>query len=351
MTGTVTDANDQRPIEGATLTARQGATVIGTTNSAADGRFSLRLKVGSYTVEAAKPNYLTQQRAVELTAGGQSVQLDAVLATAVADLNTTALSFLGNEGQLRTQRVTMSNPSTSGVTLTYSLAVNQGWLWTVPASGSVPPGGSRTLTVRVDAAGLPTGVVHTGSIAFTTNAGRAPALQIPVTLVVPGYRQGLRSGGDTPYVDSFDDPWAADKAWTPGDFGYLGAGWINTSSQPIAGTDDDALYRTQREASSGYRFDDLPAGTYGRVERRRVPQEPGCGAPHVRRVDQRLHGAGRLRPRRRRRHTDARPSGVHRDRRRRGRHRRRFRRPAGQAAANRQRGAGHPPAGPVPDVG
>ena len=262
VTGTVTDANDQRPIEGATLTARQGATVIGTTNSAADGRFSLRLKVGSYTVEAAKLNYLTQQRAVELTAGGESVQLDAALATAVADLNTAALWFLGNEGQLRTQRVTLSNPSTSGVTLTYSLAVNQGWLWTVPASGAVPPGGSRTLTVRVDAAGLPTGVVHTGSIAFTTNAGRAPAPQIPVTLVVPGYRQGLRSGSDTPYVDSFDDPWAADKAWTPGDFGYLGAGWINNSSQPIAGTDDDALYRTQREASSGYRFDDLPAGTY-----------------------------------------------------------------------------------------
>ena len=54
----------------------------------------------------------------------------------------------------------------------------------------------------------------------------------------------------------------------PAGYGYLGAGWTNTTGRPIAGTgdaDDEALYQSQREATSGYRFDNLPAGTY-RVE-------------------------------------------------------------------------------------
>lgn len=262
VTGVITDTNDGQPVERATVTARQGATVIGTATSAADGRYSLRLKAGSYTVEATKANYVTQGRAVELTAGGQALQFSPVLATAAAGLNPTTLSYLGNEGQLRTQRVTLSNPSSSGITLTYTLVDNQGWLWTVPANGSIPPGGSRTLTVRVDATGIPAGVVHAGSVAITTNAGRTPAMQIPVTLVVPGSRQGVKSGSDTSYVDRADDPWGADRAWAPGGFGYLGAGWTNTSRQPIAGTEDDPLYQTQREATSGYRFDNLTAGTY-----------------------------------------------------------------------------------------
>lgn len=47
------------------------------------------------------------------------------------------MSFPGNAGQLRTARVTLAKPSTSGVTLNFSLADGQSWLWTVPAAATL----------------------------------------------------------------------------------------------------------------------------------------------------------------------------------------------------------------------
>ena len=185
---------------------------------------------------------------------------DVALATARAEVGTASLYFLANEDQLRSAPVTLRNTSTSGVALTYTIADDASWLWVVPASGTVAPGASRTLTVRVDATGLDPGV-YEGTVRITTNAGRQPVIDVPVTLVVPAYRQGVNAGGAA-YTDANADPWAADKAYTAGSYGYVGAGAVRTSKRAIAGTTDDALYQTQREGTSGYRFDDLPAGTY-----------------------------------------------------------------------------------------
>lgn len=82
-----------------------------------------------------------------------------------------------------------------------------------------------------------------------------------MTLVVPAYRQGVDAGGPG-HTDTAGDPWAADKAYAAGSYGYVGAGAVRTTNRAIAGTTDDALYQTQREGTSGYRFDNLPAGTY-----------------------------------------------------------------------------------------
>jgi len=266
VSGVVTDANDGLPVGGATVRALQGSSVVATTATGADGTYALRMKLGAYTVDAGKANYTAASTAVDLTVDGQSLTHDFSLATAIAAVSQPSVSFLGNAGQLRTARVALTNPSTSGVTLTFSLTDGQSWLWTVPATGAVPPGASTTLTIRADATGISSGV-KTGSVAITANAGRTPSVQLSVTLVVPAYRQGVNAGGGA-YLDAAGDPWSADQAWTPGGFGFLGAGWTNTTGRPIAGTgdaDDEALYQSQREATSGYRFDNLPAGTY-RVE-------------------------------------------------------------------------------------
>jgi hypothetical protein len=103
--------------------------------------------------------------------------------------------------------------------------------------------------------------VYHGTVKLTTNAGRRPVIDIPVTLVVPAYRQGVNAGGSA-FTDGAGDPWAADKAYAAGSFGYLSDGKVITVKKGIAGTDDDALYQDQRERTSGYRFDNLPAGTY-----------------------------------------------------------------------------------------
>ncbi|HEY0639389.1 MAG TPA: carboxypeptidase regulatory-like domain-containing protein [Pseudonocardiaceae bacterium] len=261
VTGTVTDANDGQPVEGATVRALNGTTVVGTTTTAANGTYSLRLLLGTYTIEIGKTNYGTNSGTVTLDTDDQVITRDAALATAAVTVGPDTLSFLGNEGQLRTSTVSVANTSTSGVALTYALTDDASWLWTVPASGTVAPGATRNLTVRVDASGLEPGV-HRGTINITTNAGRTPTVEIPVTLVVPAYRQGVDAGSTAAFTDGAGDPWGRDQAWTPGGYGYLGAGYVNSSRQDIAGTDNDGLYQTQREATSGYRFDNLPAGTY-----------------------------------------------------------------------------------------
>jgi Malectin domain/Viral BACON domain len=154
----------------------------------------------------------------------------------------------------------LSNTSTSGVTLNYTADDDQSWMFVVPGSGSVAPGASQSLTVRADPVGLAPGV-YNGTVRVTSNAGRRPVIDIQVTLVVPAYRQGVNAGG-TAFTDGAGDPWAADQAYSAGSYGYTSAGSINSVKKNIAGTNDDALYQNQRERTSGYRFDNLPAGTY-----------------------------------------------------------------------------------------
>ena len=179
----------------------------------------------------------------------------------------------------------------------------------MPGSGSVAPGAAQTLTVRADPIGLAPGVYH-GTVTLTTNAGRQPVIDIPVTLVVPAYRQGVNAGGAA-FTDGAGDPWAADKAYAAGSFGYLGAGKVISVKKGIAGTNDDALYQNQRE----------------RHERLPLRQPPGRhlrGRPGLRRAAERAHapgervfdvsingdrGALRLRPGGRGRHADRGPTG------------------------------------------
>jgi subtilisin family serine protease len=260
VTGTVTDANDGLPLAGATVRALSGSTVVGTATTGADGRYDVRLLLGTYTIEVSKTNYVTNSGSVTLSSDGQVVTRNVALATARAEVTPSSLSFLANAGQLRSALVTVRNTSTSGVTLNYAVDDDASWMWVVPGSGTVAPGAAQSLTVRADPTGLAPGV-YTGTVRLTTNAGRQPVIDIPVTLVVPAYRQGVNAGGNA-YTDTAGDPWAADKAYSAGSFGYLDAGKVVSVKKGIAGTNDDALYQDQRERTSGYRFDSLPAGTY-----------------------------------------------------------------------------------------
>jgi hypothetical protein len=224
------------------------------------GTYDVRLLLGTYTIEVSKTNYVTNGGSVTLSSDGQVVTRDVALATARAEVTPGSLSFLGNAGQLRSAPVTVRNMSTSGVPLTYAVDDDASWMWVVPGSGTVAPGAAQTLTVRADPTGLAPGV-YTGTVRLTTNAGRQPVIDIPVTLVVPAYRQGVNTGGGA-FTDTAGDPWAADKAYAAGSYGYVGAGAVTSVKKAIAGTNDDALYQDQREGTSGYRFDNLPAGTY-----------------------------------------------------------------------------------------
>ena len=259
ITGIVSDFNDGQPIDGAQVRVLSGSTVVGTLTTGPDGAYSTRLRLGTYTVEASKALYRTESATVVLDEANEVVTQSFALHTPGATVAPDSLSFFAVAGQLRSATVVLS--STSDLDLTFSVASDSSWLWAVPGSGTVAAGTSRPLTVRVDPTGLEPGV-HRGTLTLTTNAGRTPTIEIPVSLVVPAYWVGIDAGSTTGSTDRAGDFWVADRAWAPGGYGYVGAGWVNSSRQAISGTDDDALYQTQREGTAGYRFDALPAGTY-----------------------------------------------------------------------------------------
>jgi hypothetical protein len=134
------------------------------------------------------------------------------------------------------------------------------WLSEDPTSGTLAPGASRAITVRIDTTGLTPGV-YNAILFIQTNSGRQPTLRIPVSLIVPAYQTGANAGGGV-YADGSGDPWAADKPYSVGSWGYIGQSNVDKTRSPIGGTDDDPLYQDERRGSVEYRFDGLPNGVY-----------------------------------------------------------------------------------------
>lgn len=133
------------------------------------------------------------------------------------------------------------------------------WLSVDPTSAVVAPDGSVDLDVTVDTTGLVPGV-HRAIVVVLTNDPTMSTVQVPVTLIVPAYQQGIDAGGG----DSFDgegNAFAADRGYGAGPFGYVGTSSTRSTSAPIEGTEDDGLYQDLRTAMSAYRFD-VPDGTY-----------------------------------------------------------------------------------------
>ena len=133
------------------------------------------------------------------------------------------------------------------------------WLTVDPTAASIAPDGSLDFTVTVDTTGLEPGV-YRAIIVVLTNDPEHSLYQIPVTLVVPTYQQGVDAGGG-PETNQNGDVFAADRGYGSGPYGYLGASANRSTTAPIAGTVDDGLYQDARTGMSSYRFD-VPDGTY-----------------------------------------------------------------------------------------
>jgi hypothetical protein len=134
------------------------------------------------------------------------------------------------------------------------------WLSVAPIDGTVAVDGSQALTVSVDSTGMAPGVYHAIVVVQTNDPDHAN-IQVPVTLVVPTYQQGIDSGVGT-YIDpTTGDLYAADRAFSAGSFGYVGSSSVRTTTADIAGTDRDPLYQDLRLGMTAYRFS-VPNGTY-----------------------------------------------------------------------------------------
>jgi hypothetical protein len=98
------------------------------------------------------------------------------------------------------------------------------------------------------------------TIDFVTITGNAKVSAIGVSShIQTTYTQRLVAGGGA-YTDAEGNLWSADRAYSPGSWGYVGGSSYGVSD-PIANTQDDPLYQSQRYGDFSYKFD-VPNGRY-----------------------------------------------------------------------------------------
>ena len=115
------------------------------------------------------------------------------------------------------------------------------WLTVSPTEATIAPDGSLDFEVTVDSTGLEPGV-YRAIVVILTNDPENSLFQVPVTLIVPTYQQGVDAGGG-PETNANGDVYAVDRGYPAGPYGYLGASSNRSTTAPIDGTEDDGLYQ------------------------------------------------------------------------------------------------------------
>ncbi|GII32892.1 hypothetical protein Pmi06nite_63340 [Planotetraspora mira] len=254
--GTVTDANDGEPLAGATVKVGDVATF--TTGD--DGTFSGQVLGGDYQVEVSKENYGTFTQEVTVTAG-EPTRVDTALITGRVTASVGELTVVEPADSTRKRTFDLSN---LGTATDYTVVTDpaDSWLSVTPASGQLAAGKSVTLQVTASSSGVQPGTVRTGKLVVRSASGRNPQLEIAVSVVVPKRQIAIEAGGTKNVVDAAGDTWVADRKYTTGGYGYVGTDKTYTASKTVAGTTEQSLFKTAREALLEYRYDNVPNGTY-----------------------------------------------------------------------------------------
>jgi VCBS repeat-containing protein len=150
--------------------------------------------------------------------------------------------------------ITLATPFTTAAGGSLTLNANGSYSYTPPAQGNVPTAGlTETFSYTItDADGDPS--TTTLSIAVTDVPLPPPPPTGPGTFTLR-----INAGGRA-FTDSAGQVWAADQ--------FFSGGGIFTNERAIAGTDDDALYQTERTGTRNGRGDafayniPVPNGTY-----------------------------------------------------------------------------------------
>ena len=133
------------------------------------------------------------------------------------------------------------------------------WLTESPTEGTVEPDGSARWTFTADSTGLEPGI-YRSIVVIGTNDPANSFIQVPVTLVVPSYQQGVNAGGPA-YMDGAGTLFAPDRPFSEGAFGFAGASSTRSTTSAIDGTVEDPLYQDLRTGMTGYSFT-VAEGTY-----------------------------------------------------------------------------------------
>ncbi|MFF5075941.1 S8 family serine peptidase [Actinoplanes sp. NPDC000266] len=257
--GTVTDKNDGKPIEGAVVTINGR---VLTTD--VKGRWKAQALIGENTVQVSAPNYVTVSKPVTIAKKDQAEVMNTALTTGIVTVTGGDLDWLLDKGSSATAKVTFTNSGSAPLDVRISEAADLPWLSLTGAAATgtvkLAAGAATTVTVTAKNAGLKPGVL-TGNLLVASNAAKAGTQTKPVRMATSAYWKGVDAGGSG-YVDPSGFFWSPDQALGSRTWGYVG-GKVQTTRAGIAGTEDDALFRTQRTGETfSYVFRNAPAGTY-----------------------------------------------------------------------------------------
>jgi subtilisin family serine protease len=254
VTGAVTDANDGKPLAGATVKIGDVATFT----TGEDGAFYGQVLAGDYEVTVSKEHYGTFTQAVTI-APASVTRLDTALVTGRVSASAAELTVVMPGESTRSRTLELTN---LGSPTAYTVA-GETWAVVTPTAGQLAKGQSVTLKIAVSSAGVAPGTVREGKLIVKSASGRQPTIEIKVTVVVPKLQVAIDAGGTKSLTDTAGDAWTPDKKYAAGSYGYIASqNRTQSTSRTIAGTTDQALFRTARESMLEYRFDGVPAGTY-----------------------------------------------------------------------------------------
>ncbi|MFD3996066.1 carboxypeptidase regulatory-like domain-containing protein [Streptomyces sp. NPDC058548] len=268
VSGTVTDANDGKPVSGATVTVTRGGAAVGTVTTRADGAYLAQVPVtaaADHKITVTAPHYTTVSRTAELRSLAALRTESALTTGAVRADNAAGWQLVVPAGEQRTRTLTLTNDGSSAP-YTVAEKASASWLKIAPASGTLGAGGRQQVTLTFDTTAAKPGTAYTGTLVLTSESARTPTLSLPLKLVVPAYQKGVDVGADTASLDALGDSWTQDRSYAEGSFGYVGDSTVLTyTRKDIAGagsSQEQQLLRSGREGVGEYRFDAVPNGVY-----------------------------------------------------------------------------------------
>mgnify|MGYP002624430736 CR=1 FL=1 len=177
IAGVITDAKTNQVLAGANITLSPLGRSFTTGN---DGRYSFSdIEVGTYTVQASKSGYSTNQRQVEVIAGEvSSLDIPLTPASSVLSLSIApeALDFGSTTSALT---LTLTNKSPDRSIINYTLASSNEWLLVSKQKGQFSY--TEVITVSVDRNNLSEGD-YSGQLTLTVEG---QSTIIPVSMIVP----------------------------------------------------------------------------------------------------------------------------------------------------------------------
>ena len=130
----------------------------------------------------------------------------------------------------------------------------ESWITSInPTNGNLISGDQQSVTITIDRNGLSSGG-YQENITVLSNGGYA-SVDLQMTVETPlQYIKRVNCGSDEDYLDQRGLIWNADKPYFSGSWGYIHGNTYQTID-PIADTDNDKLYQSERWDMSEYCFD------------------------------------------------------------------------------------------------